>query len=266
MLCKPLGNTDPMKLVASDRWAVEPKVNGKRLLIDGTGDNPVAYNKEGDRTVLPLVLRPMAEKLVRVNAILDGELIGNIFYPFDMPQLGTTFDRSAEWRKRRLAVEAFVHRVKMPEVKLLPAAGSPKKKQQVIDRVWAGGFEGIVFKRVDSRYEPGQRTGSWTKWKNVRTVDCVIAHFATDKHSMDLAVYHPEMDCFVLIGSCSRFEGDAPKAKLGDVIEVAYLNAGDPDEPTLNQAHAKKLRDDKKPESCLFDQLDGTYLKREVPS
>jgi bifunctional non-homologous end joining protein LigD len=37
------------------------------------------------------------------------------------------------------------------------------------------GFEGVVAKRIDSRYEPGQRTGAWCKIKNTRRQECVIA-------------------------------------------------------------------------------------------
>ena len=39
------------------------------------------------------------------------------------------------------------------------------------------GLEGIVAKRKDSRYEPGQRTGAWVKIKHQRTCDCIVAGY-----------------------------------------------------------------------------------------
>lgn len=36
------------------------------------------------------------------------------------------------------------------------------------------GLEGVMAKRLDSRYEPGQRTGSWVKIKNVSRQEAVI--------------------------------------------------------------------------------------------
>jgi len=37
------------------------------------------------------------------------------------------------------------------------------------------GFEGVIAKKLDSRYEPGQRTGAWRKIKNTFRQECIIA-------------------------------------------------------------------------------------------
>ena len=39
------------------------------------------------------------------------------------------------------------------------------------------GLEGVVAKRLTSRYQPGQRTGAWTKVKRSETVQCAIIGF-----------------------------------------------------------------------------------------
>src|SRR6266508_611458 len=36
------------------------------------------------------------------------------------------------------------------------------------------GLEGMVANRLGSRYEPGERTGAWTKFKNVHRQEFVI--------------------------------------------------------------------------------------------
>ncbi len=44
----------------------------------------------------------------------------------------------------------------------------------------AQGLEGIVGKRLDAPYRPGERTGAWVKMKPVRAVHCVILGFEPD--------------------------------------------------------------------------------------
>jgi ATP-dependent DNA ligase len=45
----------------------------------------------------------------------------------------------------------------------------------------AKGLEGVVAKRKDSPYEPGQRSGAWLKVKGQKTCDCVIAGYTLGK-------------------------------------------------------------------------------------
>ena len=47
----------------------------------------------------------------------------------------------------------------------------------------ASGFEGIVGKRMDSRYEAGRRSGAWIKVKPTQTGDFVIGGYTTGKGS-----------------------------------------------------------------------------------
>ena len=43
------------------------------------------------------------------------------------------------------------------------------------------GMEGVVAKRLDSRYAPGVRTDRWRKIKNVRTQEAVVAGYKPGK-------------------------------------------------------------------------------------
>ncbi len=51
----------------------------------------------------------------------------------------------------------------------------PGLGQQLLEATEAQGLEGIVAKRLDSRYEPGRRTGAWVKIKHTRRQEMVIA-------------------------------------------------------------------------------------------
>ena len=53
-------------------------------------------------------------------------------------------------------------------------ADHPGRGQALLDATEAQGLEGVVAKRLDSRYEPGRRTGAWVKIKHVRRQELVI--------------------------------------------------------------------------------------------
>ena len=55
----------------------------------------------------------------------------------------------------------------------VPAA-HPGRGAALLEATQAQGLEGVVAKRLDSRYEPGRRTGAWIKVKNVQRQELVI--------------------------------------------------------------------------------------------
>jgi bifunctional non-homologous end joining protein LigD len=55
----------------------------------------------------------------------------------------------------------------------VPAA-HPGEGSLLLEATRAQGLEGIVAKRLDSRYEPGRRSGAWLKIKHTRTQELVI--------------------------------------------------------------------------------------------
>jgi bifunctional non-homologous end joining protein LigD len=55
----------------------------------------------------------------------------------------------------------------------VPAA-HPGRGSALLGATEAQGLEGVVAKRLDSRYEPGRRTGAWVKIKHVRRQELVI--------------------------------------------------------------------------------------------
>ena len=56
----------------------------------------------------------------------------------------------------------------------VPAAHRGADAAQLLAATEAQGIEGIVLKRLDSRYEPGRRTGAWAKIKHTQRQELVI--------------------------------------------------------------------------------------------
>ena len=83
--------------------------------------------------------------------------------------------------------EPLSARREMLKEHVLPALGepirhSPELKASLSDliaAVTAQGLEGLIAKRLDSRYEPGQRSGAWQKMRINRGQEFVIGGYTT---------------------------------------------------------------------------------------
>ena len=65
------------------------------------------------------------------------------------------------------------------------SAGLP----HLIDSVRAQGLEGLVAKRLDSPYEPGQRSGAWQKMRLNQGQEFVIAGYTPSAKNFDALVF-----------------------------------------------------------------------------
>jgi ATP-dependent DNA ligase len=59
----------------------------------------------------------------------------------------------------------------------------------LISSVKAHGLEGLVAKRHDSRYEPGERTGAWQKMRVNKGQELVIAGYTVGARNFDAVVF-----------------------------------------------------------------------------
>ena len=70
----------------------------------------------------------------------------------------------------------------------------------LIHSVKAQGLEGLVAKRRDSRYEPGQRTGAWRKMRVNQALDFVIAGYTPGTRNFDAVIIgHYEGDRLIYV-------------------------------------------------------------------
>jgi bifunctional non-homologous end joining protein LigD len=85
-----------------------------------------------------------------------------VYYAFDVLQLDGTslLGQSLDERRRRLNV--LLRAAPAPVLLSEPLPGSPSDIEREIRRL---GLEGIVAKRRDSTYRPGQRSDAWVKVK-----------------------------------------------------------------------------------------------------
>ena len=189
--------TDP------ERWAFEVKWDGVRALAySEPGHLRLQARSGNDITKRYPELARLNRALSSHSAILDGEIVA--FDEAGRPSFGRLQHRmhiASEAQARRLAKESPVayvifdllwldgHSVMgLPYTdrrELLERLELKGSNWQVPDHVTgdgrdlqaatrAQGLEGIVAKRLDSPYEPGRRSTSWRKIKNVQRTDVVV--------------------------------------------------------------------------------------------
>ena len=150
---------DELRQVAEQRFVADGE------LILPLGD---ALSFEG----LQMRLHPAASRIAKLSRETPAQLM-----LFDLLQVGGQVLIDASLNERRKALEAFVAEAKRPSLQL-----SPMTLEHGIAEAWlertGGALDGIVAKRRDQAYQPGER--AMFKRKVQRTADCVVGGFRYD--------------------------------------------------------------------------------------
>lgn len=271
-------------VLTDDAWELGQKVDGDRLIV--IFDGKLGYRPLSRTGLAVRLTRPVIQAFTGVNApmIVDGELLDDVFYPFDLPYLKDQIDHATPLVDRRAMLER-IHGLWRPgpAVRLLPVARTTAEKLALVDAVRAQRGEGWVGKRLASPYRPSHgrddRSDDWLKIKLVKQVDCVIdGRNRGSKANFVLGLRRRQgrRTVKVDVGEVSALTGDGPAitAALDDleargrnpfgkiVVTVTVLYATDDDR--LYQAVKPRWRHDMKPASCTVDQLEECRTDRTV--
>ena len=196
---------EPMKakpvtrLPGGEEWLYELKFDGYRFLGAKSGREAKLWSRtENDFTArFPAVAEALA-KLKANSALVDGELVVPDEEGRPSFQLIQNADESTlvraflfdllevdgeDLRRETLAVRRKRLATLLPkrsDVLFLSneLCGEP---EQLLAEVAERGLEGLIAKRRESIYEPGQRSGAWQKIKCLREQEFVIGGFTTPK-------------------------------------------------------------------------------------
>jgi len=169
---KPLGRYFPDVVEMLQRLPVD------RFVIDG--ELTIAVNGELSFDALQLRLHP-AES--RVRKLAAEHPAGLVLFDCLMDARGRSLVE-APLSKRRAALEALYRRFKSPERISL----SPGTEDRAQARAWlrevGSALDGVVAKRLDGPYVPGER--AMLKIKRMRTADCVVGGFRYEQGSREV--------------------------------------------------------------------------------
>jgi bifunctional non-homologous end joining protein LigD len=146
-------------------------VNG--MIVDG---EIVAFDASGKPSFGALQDRAQLKTQREIAAADQNTPVG--FYAFDLVHFAGVDLRKSPYRDRR----RYLAQCLLPSslVKLVHAMEDGIALQAA---ALASGFEGVIGKRQDSRYEAGRRSSSWLKIKPMHSADFVIGGYTRGKGS-----------------------------------------------------------------------------------
>jgi bifunctional non-homologous end joining protein LigD len=270
-LLNPIEDDEVEGMLSDEDIVAQQKVDGDRLLVHVTEAEIVGTNRKGQVKKVP---RAVLEALdsAPTGTVVDGELVTDggpaAFWAFDLLQHGDDDLRARPYTERYEALAALCADLVGP-VKLLPLASTEDEKRELFEALQEKGTEGIVFKRADAPYKAGRPAsgGTQLKYKFIKSADVFITENAGNAYQM--AVFEGKKRRLigkVFAGTDNRVrklldatiaDGETP------VAEVQYLYATD--DSQLFQAVFVRLREDKTPAECTFDQLLQTNRAVHLP-
>jgi ATP-dependent DNA ligase len=257
------------------RYFPELRFPAGRYVLDG---EIVLFDDRGrqDFDALGQRIHPAASRIAML-----AEATPTRFVAFDLLALDDAVLLELAQAERRARLEQVVD----APVDLTPATEAPADAEP-----WLQGAEGVIAKRQDARYCPGERVGM-VKIKRVRTIDAVVVGWRPGKEentlgSLILGLYDEAGELRV-VGHSSGFKA-AEKRELPARLapyETGARGMGDPSrwnndrelewielrpelvvEVTFDHVsndrirHGTKVsrwRDDKDPRDCRVDQLES---------
>jgi ATP-dependent DNA ligase len=196
-------------LPAGPGWQFEPKWDGFRTLVFRDGDEILLQSRDEKpmNRYFPELLAPLARTLPP-RCVLDGEVVivgaagldfealllrihpaasrvkllaaqsPASYVAWDLLALDDEDLREIPLAVRRERLEQALVR-STPPVHLSPATRDRALAEDWFRRFEGAGLDGVMAKRLDAPYRPGERT--MIKVKHARTADCVVAGFRWHK-------------------------------------------------------------------------------------
>jgi hypothetical protein len=243
MLATPISNERFLNVCSDDQWAIQGKINGRRLCCESSGTSVQGWGRDGQRSDVPPAISRALEGVV---GTVDGELVNGTLWLFDQVTDGSFATRIAS-----LSLIAHEHNwiadAKSP-VRLVTTVVGEISKLGFAQHLLSLPVEGVIARDLTRRYEH-KRSSGLLKLRYVHSVDCVVmAVRPTGRDNIVVGLY--ENDTLVEIGPVV-----APRnpVQVGDVVEVEYQSATAARH--LVMPTKPRLRTDKLPEECTIDQL-----------
>lgn len=152
-------------------WIFERKFDGIRLIAFKQGSDVRLYSRNRLPQNIPSIARAIAALPVE-NLILDGEITwdrSGAYHVFDIAWLGERDVRSLPLEARRDLLSQLPF---APPLQRVPALKDPNPWERAAREGW----EGVIAKRRDSRYEH-RRSPHWLKMKCEASQEFVVGGF-----------------------------------------------------------------------------------------
>ena len=204
----------PMLLLKTD---ILPNDSGWQYELKLDGYRTIAFKSDGKLHLRSRNDKDFSERYARVvdglaklpeETVIDGEVVAFdeegrpsfnalqnsgsartpvVYYVFDVMILGGVDVRREPLHRRRHLLEEKVLPTLSEPVRYTATLDAPLSV--LIESVKAQGLEGLVAKRVDSKYEAGLRSGAWQKMRVNRGQEFVIGGYTRGTKTFDGIVF-----------------------------------------------------------------------------
>jgi ATP-dependent DNA ligase len=206
----PMLSSSADALPDGEGWQFEPKWDGFRTLVFRDGDEIMLQSRDSRpmNRYFPELVDPLIAALPE-RCVLDGEVVivgpngldfealllrihpaesrvkmlaaqsPASYVAWDLLALGDEDLRDQPLSVRRERLEQVLSKAS-PPVHLSPATRDRALAEDWFQRFEGAGLDGVMAKRLDEPYKPGERT--MIKVKHARTADCVVAGFRWHKN------------------------------------------------------------------------------------
>jgi bifunctional non-homologous end joining protein LigD len=184
-------------------WWFEPKLDGVRTLLYLKGEEVRLISRTGrDQTASYPELAQAYRRLTATNAVVDGEIVatddeGRTSFELLQQRMNLASPAEVERARRTIPVELVAFDLLWLDGEDLTSTPLSERRERLLATVMEGRglrlmygletegkafhraavenhLEGIIAKRLASRYLPGRRTDDWRKIKILKRQDCVI--------------------------------------------------------------------------------------------
>jgi ATP-dependent DNA ligase len=277
-------------LPPGDGWCYEPKWDGFRTIVFRDGDDVHLQSRNGrpmNRYFPEIVEQVLAlpserlvldgEMVVTVDGVQEFDLLSQRIHPAasrverlrqETPADLVAFDLLAEGDETLLELPFTERRSRLADIVTDPVELTPATTDPEDAATWlAGTGEGVIAKRADAPYRPGERTGM-VKIKRVRTADTVVVAFRFGKEegtvgSLILGLYGDDDGELHVVGHTSSFRAKQ-KRELLELLEPYRTGERGSGEPSRWKSEEELVWEGLRPELVCeveFDHITGDRIR-----
>ncbi len=250
-LLNAIDEAEAARLVSDPRWAMQEKMDGKRLLLRKENGVVTGINKLGLTVGVPETVVRTATRDLTGDFVMDGESIGDYLHAFDLLFLDGEDLRSQPYERRYVALLNLLAGGLPKHIKVVSYWIDPRDKASWLLTLQREKAEGVVFKLKTSPYTAGRPNsgGPQLKCKFVATLSAVVAKVNAQR-SVGLSLLNHEG--WQPIGNVT-IPANHKAPAVGAVVETRYLYAYR--DGSLYQPVYLGERSDVRREECVVSQM-----------
>ena len=249
-LLNAIDESELSRLITNQTHCLQPKHDGRRLMVRKQGDTVTGINRRGLVVAIPGPIREAVEH-IPFDVLIDGEAVGDTLHAFDLLEVKGNDLRNRRYIDRHAGLLMTLPS-NLPALRWVVTATDPNDKLETFEELKESGGEGVVFKDMDAPYSPGRPNsdGPQLKFKFVESASFIVTgHNA--KRSVTLGLF--DGDEFVGAGNVTIPPNHTIPA-VGDVCDVRYLYAYR-ESGSIYQPVYQGKRDDIPASECVVEQL-----------